>query len=53
MSIHVQSASIDDPFALQFFRLQCEAIVAFPKNRTFASVVDQDDRLLAGASGAT
>ena len=50
MSIHVESASIDNPFSFQIIRLQGESVVSFPKNRSFTSVVDQDDRLLAGAS---
>ena len=35
---------------LEFFRLQGQSVVALPENGALAGVVDQDDRLLAGAS---
>ena len=50
VSIDVKSAGIGDPFAPEFCRLQGQSIVAFPKNGALAGVVDEDDRLLAGAS---
>src|SRR5881394_1869054 len=38
VSIHMKSAGIDDPFAVEFFRTQSQAVVTLPKNGAFAGV---------------
>ena len=50
MAVDVKSACVDDPLPLQFARLKGQSVVALPKNGALPGVVDQDDRLLAGAS---
>src|SRR4029077_380265 len=48
--VHMKRAGIGNPFVSKLFRPQSQTAVAFPKNSTFAGVIDQDDGLLAGAS---
>src|SRR5882762_2340262 len=43
---------MDDPIALKFFRTQRQAVVPFPKNGAFATVIDKDEGLLAGTPGS-
>ncbi len=50
VSIDVQRACIDDPFALQVLRLQDEAFIAPSQHRAFAAGVDQDQRLRTSAA---
>ncbi len=42
---------MDDPIALEFFRTQRQAVVAFPKDGALAAVIDKDEGLLAGTAG--
>src|SRR5260370_14952205 len=42
-SIYMKGAGIDDPIAADFFRTQSQAVVPFPKNGTFAGVIDEDE----------
>ena len=50
VTIYEQSASIDDPFALEFTRLKREPLVAVSDSSAFAFGVNQDERLLASAT---
>lgn len=50
VTVDVEGAGVDDPFALEFFRLQGQSVVTLPENRALARIVDEDDCLLAGAS---
>src|SRR5229473_4405155 len=42
---------MDDPIALEFFRTQRQAVVAFPKDGTLAAVIHENESLLAGTAG--
>lgn len=42
---------MDDPIALEFFRTERQAVVAFPKNSAFAAVIHKNESLLAGTAG--
>jgi hypothetical protein len=46
----VKDSRAGDPFAPEFFRLQRQAVIAFPQNGAFSRIVNQDDGLLAGTS---
>src|SRR6266478_2888351 len=50
VSIDVKGARVNDPFLLEFFGTQGQAVVPFPKDSAFAGVVDQDEGLLAGTA---
>src|SRR5882757_3032528 len=50
VSIDVQGASLGNPFALEFLRLQGKTMVPLPKNGALAAVIHQDHRLLASAA---
>jgi hypothetical protein len=49
VSVYVERASVDDPFALQIFGLQAEPFIASAQNGPFAIAVDEDQGLRAGS----
>jgi hypothetical protein len=52
VSIEMESAGFQDPITMQIAGLESEAIVALPEDGALAGVVDQDEGLLAGATGS-
>ena len=51
VAVEVKCASVDDPFAIEFLRLQDEAVVAAAEDGALAAFVDEDERLRAGSAG--
>jgi len=50
VAVEVKGAGFEDPVALEVAGLEGEAVVALPEDGALASVVDEDEGLLAGAA---
>ena len=51
VAVEMKRTRVDDPVAVKLFRAESEAMVAAPEDGALAGVVNENERLLAGAIG--